>query len=31
MIRGIIIAVLSLGVIGTGVWGYQEHREKMQS
>ncbi|MCM3236839.1 germination protein YpeB [Heyndrickxia oleronia] len=28
MIRGIIIAVLSLGVIGTGVWGYQEHREK---
>lgn len=28
MIRGIIIAALSLGVIGTAVWGYQEHREK---
>ncbi|QQZ11008.1 germination protein YpeB [Heyndrickxia vini] len=28
MIRGIIITVLTLGVIGTGVWGYQEHREK---
>ncbi|MGE6258858.1 germination protein YpeB [Heyndrickxia sporothermodurans] len=28
MIRGILITVLTLGVIGTGVWGYQEHREK---
>lgn len=28
MIRGILITVLALGVIGTGVWGYQEHREK---
>lgn len=28
MIRGIIITVLTLGVIGTGAWGYQEHREK---
>ena len=28
MIRGIIIAVLTVGLIGTGVWGYQEHREK---
>lgn len=28
MIRWIVIAVLSLGMIGTGVWGYQEHQEK---
>ncbi|MBS4173296.1 germination protein YpeB [Bacillus sp. FJAT-49736] len=28
MLRGILIAVLSLGVVGTAVWGYQEHREK---
>ncbi|MDQ0178392.1 germination protein YpeB [Bacillus chungangensis] len=28
MIRGIIIAALSLGIIGTAFWGYQEHREK---
>lgn len=28
MIRGIIIAVLAIGVVGTAYWGYQEHREK---
>lgn len=28
MIRWIVIAILSLGMIGTGVWGYQEHQEK---
>jgi len=28
MLRGILIAVLTLGVIGTAFWGYQEHREK---
>lgn len=28
MIRGIFIAVLSLGIAGTAYWGYQEHREK---
>lgn len=28
MIRGILVTVLSLGVIGTAYWGYQEHREK---
>ncbi|MFD2445877.1 germination protein YpeB [Bacillus sp. CGMCC 1.16607] len=28
MLRGILIAVLSLGVAGTAFWGYQEHREK---
>ena len=28
MIRGLIIGVLALGVIGTGYWGYQEHQEK---
>ncbi|WP_338451774.1 germination protein YpeB [Niallia oryzisoli] len=28
MFRGILIAVLSLGVAGTALWGYQEHREK---
>ena len=28
MFRGILIAVLSLGVVGTGIWGYQEHQEK---
>ncbi|WP_286229018.1 germination protein YpeB [Neobacillus mesonae] len=28
MIRGILIGVLALGVIGTGYWGYQEHQEK---
>ncbi|WP_071459988.1 germination protein YpeB [Bacillus massilinigeriensis] len=28
MLRGIIIALLSIAVAGTGYWGYQEHREK---
>lgn len=28
LIRWIVIAILSLGMIGTGVWGYQEHQEK---
>ncbi|KON91529.1 sporulation protein [Rossellomorea marisflavi] len=28
MIRGIIIAVLVIGVAGTAFWGYQEHQEK---
>lgn len=28
MIRGILIGVLALGVAGTAIWGYQEHREK---
>ncbi|NWO12280.1 germination protein YpeB [Virgibacillus sp.] len=28
MIRWILIAVLAIGVIGTGFWGYQEHQEK---
>lgn len=28
MIRGILIAVLALGVAGTAFWGYQEHRDK---
>ncbi|UFT97643.1 germination protein YpeB [Radiobacillus kanasensis] len=28
MLRWIGIAVLTLGLVGTGVWGYQEHREK---
>jgi spore germination protein len=28
MFRWILIVVLSLGIIGTGVWGYQEHQEK---
>jgi len=28
MLRWILIAVLSVGVIGTGFWGYQEHQEK---
>ncbi|MHC0036096.1 germination protein YpeB [Pseudoneobacillus sp. C159] len=28
MIRGILIGLLSLGVAGTAIWGYQEHREK---
>ncbi|AZB43359.1 germination protein YpeB [Bacillus sp. FJAT-42376] len=28
MIRGIIIAFLAIGVIGTGYWGYKEHQEK---
>lgn len=28
MIRGIVIAILVLGVAGTAFWGYQEHRDK---
>ncbi|MFD2045882.1 germination protein YpeB [Ornithinibacillus salinisoli] len=28
MIRWILIAVLTIGVVGTAVWGYQEHQEK---
>lgn len=28
MIRAIFVTVLSLGIIGTAYWGYQEHREK---
>src|SRR5690625_5197577 len=28
MIRSIIIAILSLGLIGVGYWGYKEHEEK---
>lgn len=28
MIRGILIGVLTLGIAGTAIWGYQEHREK---
>ncbi|MFB6465984.1 germination protein YpeB [Cytobacillus sp. Hz8] len=28
MLRGILIAVLVLGIAGTAFWGYQEHREK---
>nr|WP_295972377.1 germination protein YpeB [uncultured Bacillus sp.] len=28
MFRGILIAILSLGVAGMALWGYQEHREK---
>lgn len=28
MIRAILVTILSLGIIGTAYWGYQEHREK---
>lgn len=28
MFRGILIAFLTLGAVGLGFWGYQEHREK---
>ncbi|MDQ0213716.1 spore germination protein [Oikeobacillus pervagus] len=28
MIRSILIGVLTVGIIGTGIWGYQEHKEK---
>ncbi|MEN1969136.1 germination protein YpeB [Lentibacillus sp. N15] len=28
MMRWILITVLSAGVIGVGIWGYQEHRDK---
>lgn len=30
MIRSIIIAALTIGLIGIGYWGYQEHEEKNQ-
>lgn len=28
MIRGILIGTLTVGIVGTAYWGYQEHREK---
>ena len=28
MYKSIIIAVLALAVVGTGAWGYQQHRQK---
>ncbi|SES80989.1 spore germination protein [Oceanobacillus limi] len=28
MIRWIVITILSVGIVGTAVWGYQEHQEK---
>ncbi|MGG1106659.1 germination protein YpeB [Bacillus subtilis] len=28
MIRGILIAVLGIAIVGTGYWGYKEHQEK---
>lgn len=28
MVRWILITIMSIGVIGLGVWGYQEHEEK---
>ncbi|ASK63326.1 germination protein YpeB [Virgibacillus phasianinus] len=28
MVRWILITVLTLGIVGVGVWGYQEHQEK---
>ncbi len=28
MLRGIAIAILVIGIVGTAFWGYQEHREK---
>lgn len=28
MLRGILIGALSVAIIGTGYWGYQEHKEK---
>jgi spore germination protein len=28
LLRGILIAVLTIGIAGTAIWGYQEHREK---
>ena len=30
MARGIIIAVLSVALVGTAYWGYQEHQAKNQ-
>ncbi|MBM4762145.1 germination protein YpeB [Bacillus sp. B15-48] len=28
MLRGILITILTIGIAGTAVWGYQEHQEK---
>ncbi|MFS8652496.1 MAG: germination protein YpeB [Caldibacillus sp.] len=28
MVRNILIGILAIGIIATGVWGYQEHKEK---
>lgn len=28
MIRGILIGILTLGIVGTAYWGYQEHQDK---
>ncbi|MBE6183468.1 germination protein YpeB [Heyndrickxia ginsengihumi] len=28
MFRGVVITILTLAIVGTAVWGYQEHREK---
>ncbi|MCH1624769.1 germination protein YpeB [Fredinandcohnia quinoae] len=28
MVRGILITILTIGIIGTGYWGYKEHQEK---
>jgi spore germination protein len=28
LIRGILIGVLAIGIVGTAYWGYQEHQEK---
>jgi spore germination protein len=28
LLRGILIAILTVGIAGTAYWGYQEHREK---
>lgn len=28
MIRNILIGILAIGLVGTGIWGYQEHKEK---
>ncbi|MEH7236879.1 germination protein YpeB [Bacillus sp. JJ1562] len=28
MLRGILITALTIGIIGTGYWGYKEHQEK---
>ncbi|WP_449536773.1 germination protein YpeB [Ferdinandcohnia sp. Marseille-Q9671] len=28
MLRGILITVLTIGIVGTGYWGYKEHQEK---
>ncbi|MCY9389659.1 germination protein YpeB, partial [Bacillus haynesii] len=28
MIRGILIALLGVAIVGTSYWGYKEHQEK---